>query len=293
VQLTCEKLITLRAGNYTATVAPSAGGRLASLNWHGAEGVTPLLCEWPGGGFDEHQWPKAGAFPMLPFANRLPADGFIHGDQRVQPDHGPWGFALHGTAHRQVWHVTDITSERVVMRCARRPGEEGWPWAWSAEQSVELSGGGLVVHISVRNDSSCPMPFAIGWHPYHPVAPDVGPQHLSFTASLRRELDRHGRAAAEGCPPHFRMERSETAAFERWGGQATLRLPQRGAAEVSCQGADHLVLHRPLRGNYLCVEPVSALPGRIADQPNPAGATYLGTGLVETLVWRCAYSDDV
>ena len=74
--LSSDDLVELHAGAYTATVAPAAGGRVASLSWHSGATQCPLLVGWDGRPFDEHHWPKAGAFPMLPFANRLPRDGF-------------------------------------------------------------------------------------------------------------------------------------------------------------------------------------------------------------------------
>ena len=63
VQLSGHDIISLRGGAYAAAIAPSAGGRVASLRWARRGLSRPLLVQWKGDAFDEHAWPKAGALP--------------------------------------------------------------------------------------------------------------------------------------------------------------------------------------------------------------------------------------
>ncbi|NML47123.1 hypothetical protein HHL11_25480 [Ramlibacter sp. G-1-2-2] len=271
--LSGDGAIELRSGRYTARVVPGAGGRIAAL---ACEGV-PLLVEWDGARFDEHHWPKAGAFPMLPFANRLPPEGFTFGGRQVRPTPGPAGFAVHGFGHRKPWQVLEASQQHVQMECVHAGGEEDWPWAFRAAQEVRLADDGLHVHLSVRNDSTEAMPLAMGLHPYHPVPVDAMPADLHFEAAGRHELCALGRAAEAPVAPGFGMCRGETAAFSGWTGSARFG----HATDVRCAGVEALVLHRPARGDYLCIEPVTLLPGRL-------GALALAPGETRSLSWSCS-----
>jgi aldose 1-epimerase len=282
VQLFPEPWVTLRSGPYTARLAPGAGGRLASLECSGTGGNVPLIVPCGSEPFEEHHWPKAGAFPMLPFANRLPAGGFRFGGRTIRPDAGPDGFAVHGFAHRRPWTLVHGSPTRAVLSLTH-PGDPAWPWAWSARQEVLLGPEGVQVLLAITNESAEPMPVGMGWHPYHPAAVTIEAQDLVFIAATRRALDEEGRARAIGSAPIFRMERGETSAFDGWDGRARVRGPGRNAIAVKCEGASRLVLHRPARGEYLCVEPVTTLPGHLAS----AGSEVLAIGQTRSITWAC------
>jgi aldose 1-epimerase len=286
--LSAHPLIELRAGAYRAKLAPAAGARIATLDWIG-EGVHPLLVAWDRGAFDAHAWPKAGAFPMLPFANRLPPGGFPWKGDTVRPQPGPEGFAVHGVAHRKPWKMLTADGQHAVIELVHEAGEEGWPWSWSARQDVRLTADGLTVRLALRNEGTEPMPFGLGWHPYHPVHAAIAPQHLRFTAAARRELDRQGRTAGEDREPCFEMRRGETAAFRQWDGSAVLQAADSGAILVSTEGVDGLVLHRPSSGDYLCIEPVATMPGQLGRDTGADAPSVLRSGQERMLSWTCAF----
>jgi aldose 1-epimerase len=141
----------------------------------------------------------------------------------------------------------------------------------------------MTVTISVRNESCEAMPLAMGWHPYHAVAADIAPGDLRFDASARRDLDTQGRAQGPEIEPVFLMRRGETTAFEGWAGTLRLRAPCGGTIAIGAEGAGELVLHRPSAGDYLCAEPVSALPGHLAC------AFPLQPAETRVLSWTCGY----
>ncbi len=290
MRLACEEMIELGFGPYSARVAPAAGGRIAALAWRDGGASVPLLVEWDGQAFDEHAWPKAGAFPMLPFANRLPRDGFVFRGTLVRPEPGPAGFALHGSAHRRAWSVVESTSQRAVMRCTHDGGDAAWPWPWVAEQVVELGQRGMTVTLSIKNEATEPMPLAMGWHPYHPADPDMAGGGLGFSAHARHELDEDGRACDQVEMPLFTMQPGETAAFSEWTGSACLRSPARGSIVVSCTGVSGLVLHRPVRGSYFCAEPVTLLPGRLGEKSESDGSGVLPARQVRQFTWTCGFA---
>jgi aldose 1-epimerase len=282
-RLSCDAVIQLRSGPYTARIAPAAGGRIGALTWSRGATTVPLLVEWDGSPFDEHDWPKAGAFPMLPFANRLPREGFVFGGRQVQPEAGSDGFPLHGVAHRREWSVAEQSAHRVVIRFMHEAANACWPWPWTAEQEISLGADGLTVKLTMRNDSSETMPGAMGWHPYHPVREGMTDADVSFAATARRQLDGDGRAGEQDHPPVFATAGGGTAAFTGWKGEARVPAHVAGAVAIRSRGADVLVLHRPTSGGYVCIEPVTLLPGKLAV------ASPLQPGESRALTWTCSY----
>ena len=267
-----SSLIELRCAEYAATVAPEAGGRIASLVWSRGGTTCPLLVGWDGHSFEAHHWPKAGAFPMIPFANRLPPEGVVFDGRRIEPEAGHGGFAMHGFAHRRPWDLLLASTRRVVMACVHDGSDPRWPWAWTATQEVRLDAGGVRVEIRVRNDSTERMPLVLGWHPYHPVPSDLLPTDLVFDAGCRHDLDERGGVQDAQSAPAFQMRRGETAAFDGWSGAIRLRNAW-GSIEIGCASA----------GDYLCVEPVTGLPGRLAQ------AAPLDPGAMRHLGWTCRF----
>lgn len=286
MELTVAHALQLRSGAYTATVVPEAGGRIASFEWLGGGSPLPLLVGWDGTRFDEHDWPKAGAFPMLPFANRLPPEGFSFRGRSVRPCHGPGGFALHGSAHRRTWTCIDASDRRVVMALSHDGTGDGWPWAWSARQVVQLDDDGLSVDLTVTNAASDTMPLSMGWHPYVSVPGHARHKALQFAAATRHALDPDGRALPATPALGRSVERGETAAFGGWEGRVRLPLGH-GEFALSSDQAQVLVLHRPPVGDYLCVEPVTRLPGMLGDGQALDGE--LAPGRSRTVSVRCTF----
>ncbi len=274
---------TLRAQGYEALLAPTAGGRLMSLNWVGDGPAQPLIVPWDGQPFDPHAWPKAGAFPMLPFANRLPAQGFVYVGRRVQPQASAPGHVLHGLAHRAAWVVREAGADSLTLEWAHAPDAQ-WPWALRAHQTFQIGAQGLSLHLRVCNEDDVNMPLVMGWHPYHPLHDGA-----QLVAQARHALDEQGRAGAAspadaglGAAP----SPGDTLAFSGWDG--FVRLPQgdAGAIITRSRGAYCLVLHTAHNGRYLCVEPVTQLPGHLVDAPAP---DILAPGETAHLKWSCAW----
>src|SRR3546814_17507132 len=66
------------------------------------------------------------------------------------------------------------------MRYDFPAGEEGWPFAYTADQTVGIAEEALSVTLAVENRSAAEMPVGLGLHPYLPRTPEMG---LWFSAS--------------------------------------------------------------------------------------------------------------
>lgn len=286
MDLLCDAPLCLETADYSATIVPSAGGRVSKFTWRHADRSHDLLVPWNEDPFESHSWPKAGAFPMIPFTNRIPRTGFVFRGRQYRPLAGPNGFSVHGFLHRRTWEVLTVTRECVEMRCTHHGNSESWPWAFSALQQVRLGTSGLSVTFTLTNHAVEPMPMALGWHPYHPITSDAGTKDISFIAAYRHDLNEEGRAHEQGDTPIFRMERGETGAFSGWKDGFMLRVATGPRIRITGDGWTNLVLHRPGAGDYLCVEPTTLLPGHLGMERSQSDVLEPGESRQAT--WSCA-----
>lgn len=263
--------IHLRAGQYEAWVAPRAGGRLCRLLWHGPSGDIELVCPVSAyAPFAPDQWPKQGAFPMLPYTNRLRDARFEWMGQvfrvRPEPEHS---HGLHGFGHRSAWQVQAQTLERVDLTLHHQADDIEWPWSFEANLIYALSEHGLSVNLGLTNLSDHPMPAVLGWHPYVPkrwldhtqaqtlsvACHDLGSDGLNFPepkapdtqAQLNRiDLSTPGTQVLQGWSSGFCLQHNRGPRWCLWA-----------------EPADQLVVHVPANRSYLCVEPMTALPGSL------------------------------
>jgi aldose 1-epimerase len=318
----------LQSSNWRAEISASAGGRLTRLDWLGSERPVPILAPWPDiTSFDPHAWPKAGAFPMLPFSNQLAGGRFTWAGQHVQLELSPGAtHALHGVAHRMPWEVVSACDSSASLRYRHASGTGGWPWPFEAKLDIHLSSDSIEVRLSIRNVGDTAAPAALGWHPYHPYpsASSGGEGRLTQGPgddSGRRSADRRALSlvGGPGCPvgsfgvapsadpTTVRIAEhnwdaaslpSQTTAFECWDGRLSLRLASTHCLIVKSTSCPYLVLHVPSTGSrmpdYLCLEPVTLLPGAL--KRNYAHQRDLSIGLlpgeVRTISWRCQTMKD-
>lgn len=213
---------------------------------------------------------------MLPFANRL-KDASVWWDGRAHRVRATAGQAhgLHGMGHRLAWRVEQRGASAVQMSCRHRADRVEWPWSWTATLAYSLSASGLDLALAVRNDSDTSMPAVLGWHPYVPADWLKGPTP-SGAASAVHTLDSDGLCHPEPRQgfPHVRsvaadfLRTAHTLALEGWHSPWLMHQASGERWSLSAN-APHLVHHMPNDLAYVCVEPVTALPGALGTQANP------------------------
>jgi galactose mutarotase-like enzyme len=252
-------MLTLRAGQLEADVAPEAGMVVASLRWRGQE----LLALRKG----LEAYVQTGAtfgVPLLyPFANRLSE---VIGERidATAARRDDTGLPIHGLPRaRGRWRVEDDTPESVL-------GSLEWEDpAFTPYHRVEvahaLDAGGLTVTTRVLTPG---VPVAFGWHPY--IAVDRATDTIEVPALRRHLLDERG------------LPTGETEAVAAWSGPlgdralddlyeapAGLRVRAGRVAVVYEAGAPWAQLFAPPGQDLLAIEPMTA----------PTNALVSGEGL--------------
>ncbi len=241
-----------------AVFQPLAGGRLLRLRHmdHG-DLLVPLDDEF----IDLDRWPKAGAFPLFPFHNRLRNAAFRHEGRTIKlnPNTTNGKDVMHGPAHRRPWHVSDQAAEYIEMALEYR-ADTDWPFDFMATQRFELHGSSVKVRLALTNTGRTVMPGGIGWHPY--FRPSLDGQ-IGLAAVRQLEPFAQGgplETNLEGSPTaKVALPDGETRHFSGWT-QATasigegINITLMGDRELTCLAALH-------KSDYLCLEPVSHVAG--------------------------------
>jgi aldose 1-epimerase len=287
--------VRIQAGLYTAEISPSAGGRLLSLTYTDANQALDCIVPWHGrDAFEAHDWPKAGAFVMLPFTNRLAPAQFNWQDQTITLHNGSrTGQGLHGFGHRRPWQLRQTSPHSAQLALMHLAENAEWPWPFEATLIYQLSENGLHVELSVCNTSTDVMPLSLGWHPFLPhsrACPEDLAKYL-VRAQRQHAIGLDGLGLAVACVEPLPMqsfalltEQAGTIAFEQYSGTVHLPLTAQWHLEMTSLHAAHLLVHTPPGLKHLCVEPISALPGALKQGLRTKQPLGLGPGCTRKLV---------
>ena len=245
--------LTLRAGALRLDLRPDWGGRVVRF---GHQDAGDILVPVTAPRFDPADWPRAGAYPLVPFHNRVEDACFLMGGRLIRlPVHPATApHALHGVGSRVAWRVQAHTDRAALLRLDWDAGD-AWPWSFQAWQGFWLSRAGLRIALRLRNCAATPMPAGLGWHPFF-----VRPDRITDDAVTGWRTD------AELLPTGPSVPRQDvtgdTQYLADWS-RVSLALP--GGLHLTLHqphGLRHLVLHAP-PGPYACIEPVSHRPNAL------------------------------
>lgn len=164
--LTPGKPLRLSAGALIAELQPTCGARLARLARRDTRGdLFDYLMPLDSAPFPSDDWPKAGAFPMLPFTSALRDDLLHSGATPIVAREPQASSSQHGWGLRRPWEVVDESGHCCVLQLDS-PAQPEWPWHYQAYLAFTLDAGGLDVQLSLTNLTHAPMPAGLGWHPY-------------------------------------------------------------------------------------------------------------------------------
>ncbi|HEV7370831.1 aldose 1-epimerase [Arenibaculum sp.] len=160
-------IVSLRAGDLAADLAPSIGGAVVSFRL----GDLALMRPTPAGALAGGEVRLSSCYPLVPYSNRIARGRFAFGGETFElaPNFGDYPHSIHGNAWQAAWTVERADAASCVLSFMHDPagmGASGWPFAYRAEQRVELAPDGLTIALSVENRDRRPMPAGIGLHPY-------------------------------------------------------------------------------------------------------------------------------
>ncbi|PPC78885.1 hypothetical protein C4K68_03345 [Pokkaliibacter plantistimulans] len=288
---------------WTLHLLPEWGGRIAALQAEGLDILTPIRSHH----FDPLDWPRAGAYPLFPYSNRLRQARLQFQDQHYHLPAHPAALphTLHGIGHTLPWHITAQADDSLTLTCDYQG--EHWPWRFRAEQCFTLQGNTLLMTLSLRNQDSSPMPGGLGLHPYFQRHPGmVARFHAERDWQLQDDYLTTGSYRPGGDMridvPLDDEPASATALahyLSEWDGLLQLDY----APQVSQQGSrrqlqleasstlSHFVAFAPADAPYLCLEPVSHLADAFNFPPSrwPETGTQVlqpGESLTASLSWH-------
>ncbi|MGK6312326.1 aldose 1-epimerase [Neorhizobium sp. DT-125] len=227
-----------------------------------------ILVPTAGPEFEPLNWPKAGAYPLFPYHNRLIGAAFEHEGKRheVLPHPALGKDAQHGPAHRRPWYVVSHGADRIELAIDYR-ADADWPFDFRAVQRFMLGDNRLDVELFMTNTGETSMPGGFGWHPYLAAGFENA---ASCDAGKIWPVGEAG--IPSGSPPETRGTEKPfpgenfTIFLSGWkSAAATLN----GGANVTITAGlelPHLVAHRTQA--YVCLEPVSHVAGAFGFPPD-------------------------
>lgn len=260
----------MTAGTLRVTVAPHAGGSLASFH----AGDHALMRTAPD--ITSSDPLTMACYPLLPFVGRVAYGRFrFEGRDVTLPPHpisAP--HALHGLGWQRRWSLA-ATGPREVTIALEHDGKEDWPWAFAARQTFALDEKGLNHSLTLTNLSGRNMPCGLGAHPFFPNRQD---------ARMKGELPLIWESSAIGLP----TSREPVQAVRNFtngrriapmtldncfsGGRGPIDIgwddSERGI-RIHGREAGHTVVYTPQAHDFFCVEPVTIVPDAFNRQEGP------------------------
>ncbi len=287
----------MSAGDLSVSIDEATGGAIDSFTHAGFALFRPVADFR----LEAEHGRAVGAYPLIPYANRVSQARFSFGGQAFQLGLNFAGHphSLHGNAWMREWDVVSATAARVHIALDYKPPAEPvtqWPFAYRAELVFALDERGLTVDISVRNDDARPFPAGIGLHPYIAREPSTRLQFDADTVWRNGADDLPIEREAVSHQWDFTRARALTdvkidECYAGWGGSALVTWPARNLALTVSSGPpfDHLQLYTPVGHSYFGLEPVSNMPDAVNRMEEVAdnGLRVLKTG--ETLAGRVRF----
>ena len=264
-----SRVLRLAGGGWAATLLPGQGAAVARLDWQGRAILAPL----PEGA--DPNATRAGAFVMLPWANRLDAGriGIAGALHHLPVNRAADRTAIHGLARDRPWVVEQAAPDAAAL--TQVLDDPALPLRYAARFRLALSSAGVALTLGVTARGDRPQPLGFGWHPWFACPPGTW---LAFNARWRFRHD--ARRLPVAAEPFVRLDGEEVTLagldthFAGWDGRATLRHPDGTLLRLDATGAwaGNVQVYKPPGVDALCVEPVSHVP----DAPNRPVLAPLG-----------------
>ncbi|WP_070887593.1 aldose 1-epimerase [Pseudomonas sp. D2-3] len=276
--------LLLHDGITQLTLAPGIGGAIA--NWTVVATGQPLLRSADQQALEAGTPRLLGCYPLAPWSNRITEGGFDNPEGwlalTANADNSP--LPIHGSAWQQAWQVIEHSERSALLRL-----DSQTPFAYTAEQRIELNEGRLYIHLQVTHGAEAPMWHGLGLHPYFPRTPHT---RLQAHAGQVWHCDVNSLPTELGAlPPHWDFSQEQELpsihtdnAFIGWNGQARILQPDAGYSLELGSDQRIYLLFCPDGKPFFCFEPVShpvnahhlpGKPGLVLLHPNQSHSLSL------------------
>jgi aldose 1-epimerase len=262
----------LHAGALRLAVRADLGGSVAGL-WHGETAI--LRSTEPAQLASARD---AAVYPLVPYSNRLGYRRFRWRgkDYSTRANVAGTPHSLHGVGWQRPWAIVSSSALEIVLEL-RHPGDEDWPFAFTARHYLALDAASFSARLQLSNDADVEQPVGLGWHPYFVKRPrsrmHVELSHrwdADATLLPTRKVAQHG---IDSDLSHLDYDNC----FEGWRGPARIR-DERFSLQLASSLA-YLVVYTPREREYFCVEPVSHVNNAIhMAEPAAHGLVALAPG---------------
>jgi len=255
--------LSLSRNGFRLSLLPDLGGSILSFTLDGQDILFPAASALPANPL------LTSGFPLFPFSGRIRDGRFVWNGRTVALDNNfpPEPHAIHGQSWLGAWRVDALSDSSASLSFDYRPGD--WPWAYRATQAFDLTPEGLVLNLSLENQSGEAMPAGLGWHPYFPredahLSANVSGIWWADSGEIPDQLIELGpqtdiRASREVHTLHL------DHAFAAQPANAEIFWPSRHL-RVSMESSEELgqmVVFVPEGEVFFCVEPVSHAPNAV------------------------------
>jgi len=263
--------VQLANARFEATIEPGAGALCHRLAWRLHGRAVELLRTKPESAPARRDGvPLFGAFPMVPFVNRLKPAWLAGGAVRFPENWPSEECAIHGTGWMAEWDVAGASRTRLTMY--HRAVDQTGALDCSAELTIHLTEQAVEFGLRLANNGGLPVPVGLGLHPWFVLADDL---RIDFEARWRMSVrpDFPSVVKLSGRPRLSPTDAIDDC-FAGWNGEARLLYPSQGfGLEITADetlNALHVYIHR--EWNTLCLEPVSHGPNAAHNEPVAAVA---------------------
>lgn len=197
-------------------------------------------------------------FAMAPFCNRIEDGRFsFAGKSYTLPVNCPAAsehHAIHGQGWQSLWEAAQIEPDYARITYHQEQGD--WPWAYSCEQTFQLTATGYEHGLAIENRAEHPMPAGLGLHPYFPAEKaTIQTRFAGHWAAATGEICDTWQSATE--PPELTpRDDCHTGRV----GDLIIAWPRHTLTITPDYAFQATHVFVPDAENWFCVEPVSHLP---------------------------------
>lgn len=266
--------IVLKNNLFSVGILPDCGGSLSFFK-RGTQDILRPASE------NETEANNTSLFVMLPYCsfiknNHFPYFGIT---RNIQKNSGVSPFAIHGDIWRSKGEIVSQSETQVKLKFVHLKNQ-GFPFNYTAHVTYELFEEGLNISLQLENNSSLPMPYGMGIHPFFNRQRRTLLKYQSSHLWYREDDPIMGHPYTIPKELDFKdfkiLPKGHTdISVSGWDGVATIQSDEFNLEIHSDLTFRHLNLFAPKNKKYFSVEPVTNTP----DAFNLAALGIMGTGI--------------